>query len=131
MPAYAGAGKATLLNANTQKFLFGNSTSTKEPAVSGTASVAFQLERQKSAFYPWGWAAEFIFDAAPGTFEIDCQGAETDTDASYCNIGTAITAVNGSNVCRFDSGVTLFPRYVRFLLKTVTNVVNVTGRITR
>lgn len=125
MPKYPGSNQAALLNANTQKFLWNG-----EPATQGQASIAVLLERQKSNFYPWGFAMEFIFSGAPGTFEIDVQGAETDIDAAYCTIGTAVTAVNSSQACRFDS-TAQYPKYVRALLKTVTNSVNITAKVTR
>ena len=89
------------------------------------------LERQKAAFYPWGFAFEIWFTGVPGTFEVDVQGAELDIDTHYNNIGTAITAVNANNVGRFDSGVTIWPKFVRLFVKTLTNDVSITAVLTR
>jgi hypothetical protein len=128
VPFYPGTGLAVLINTNSQVFLFN-----AERIGAGTpskASVAFQLERQKSAAYPFGFAVEIAFSGAPGTFEIDVQGAETDKDANYCTIGSTVTAVNSSNVCRFE-GVSLYPKYVRIFVKTLGNDVTLTAVLTR
>jgi hypothetical protein len=128
MPFYPGAGKAALLRANRQGALFTNDR--PGPGTPNKASVAFELERVKSASYPFGFAMEFAFSGAPGGFEIDVQGAENDQDANYCQLGTAITTVNANNVCRFE-GVNLYPSFVRAFVKTLGNDVQVTGVVTR
>lgn len=128
MGFYAGTGKAQLANANSQNFMFNNDR--PRPGTPNKAGLAFQLERQKSAAYPFGFAVELSFSGAPGVFEVDIQGAENDQDSSYVNIGSPISAVNGSNVARFD-GVSLYPKYVRPFVKTLTNDVQVTAVLTR
>lgn len=127
MPFYPGSGQAKLINTNTQKFLF---QTDRVFANSVKSSIAFMLERQKSAFYPFGFAVEITFGGTPGAFEVDIQGAETDQDANYCLLGTAVTAVNTSNVARFE-GVNLYPKFVRAFVKTLTNDVPVTALLTR
>ena len=129
MGAYAGTGKATLLNANQQAFFWSNE---RIAAMVTLASVAFQLERQKAAAYPWGFAVEITFSGAPGTFEVDIQGAEQDQDASYILLGaTGITTVSTGNVARFE-GLPYYPKFVRAFIKTKpTNDVNITGLLTR
>ena len=125
---YPGTGLATLLNTNTQVFLFVN-----QPIAAGSpgvSSIAVQLERQKSSSYPFGFAIEILFSGAPGTFEVDVQGAEQDQNISYCLLGTKITTVNGSNVARFE-GVSLYPKFVRVNVPTMGNAVNMTALITR
>lgn len=129
MPVYPGSAKATIINANTQVFLFNNERTGPGSPIN-KASIACQLERQKSASYPFGFAVEIAFSGAPGTFEADVQGAETDADANYCNLGTPITAVNAGNVGRFE-GVAVYPKFVRVLVKTLTNDVNTTVVLTR
>lgn len=128
MPFYPGSGQAGLVNEGSQVSLFSND----RPGAGSPnkASPAFQLERLKSAFYPWGFAMEFTFSGAPGTFEIDVQGAEVDKDANYNTIGTAVTAVNSNNVARFES-TTLFPKFVRAFVKTLGNDVQISGVLTR
>jgi len=130
VPFYPASGKATLLNANGQAFVFNN-----ERVGAGTlnkASIGVLLARgqQAQGGFPFEFAVELSFSAAPGVFEVNVQGSETDTDGSYCLLGTAITAVNGSNYARFE-GVNFYPRFVRVFVKTLTNDVNVTAVITR
>lgn len=121
---YPGSGQARLLNANHQYFALQD-----QLAVAGQASVAFQLERQKSAAYPFGYSVEVTFSGAPGTFEVDLQHADTDTDASYVT-QAALSAVNSSNVARYEMAV-CFTKFVRILVKTITNAVNITVEVSR
>jgi hypothetical protein len=125
MPIYPGPGQATLLHANVQAFLFLN-----ESIAAAQQSVAFQLERNRAAFYPWGAAFQVKFSGAPGAFEIDIQGSETDELGSYVSLGT-ITAVNSSNFGRYDMTPSQFPKYVNALMKTLTNAVKATLVVTR
>ncbi|HYR42157.1 MAG TPA: hypothetical protein VER98_03970 [Terriglobia bacterium] len=130
MPFYPASGKATLLNANGQVLLF----NADRPGAGSPnkASIAVLLARgqQSQAGFPFHFAVELSFSGSPGTFEVDIQGSETDTDASYCLLGTAITTVNSSNYARFE-GVNLYPRFVRAFVKTLGNDVNVTAIATR
>ena len=129
MPKYPGTGLASMLNAGQQATVINN-----ERAGAGTpnyASAAVLLERQKSSFYPWGFAVEVAFTGAPGTFEVDVQGAEVDQDSHYILLGTAITAVNANNVGRFDNVTTVYPKFVRVFIKTLGNDVYTTAIITR
>ncbi len=121
---YPGSGQAKLLNANHQYFLIQNQRFT-----AGQASVAVQLERQKSNFYPFGAAVQIQFSGAPGTFEIDVEGAEDDVDAMYVSIVT-IVAVNASNVGRASVGST-YPKFIRVRVVTLTNDVLSTVIVTR
>ena len=121
---YAGPGLATLLRVNQQKFLFQN-----QAIVAGQQSIAVQLDRMPGPSYPWGVAMQVQFSGAPGTFEIDLQGSETDETGSYISLVT-ITAVNSSNFGRCDMTVP-FPKYANALVKTLTNVVNTTLIVTR
>lgn len=129
MPFYPGSGKATIINANTQVFLFNNERTGPGTPINA-ASIACQLERQKSASYPFGFAVQVSFSGAPGVFEVNVQGSEIDADANYCNLGTPITAVNAGNTARFE-GVAVYPKFVRVFVKTLTNDVNTTAILTR
>ena len=132
LPIYPGSGKAALINANQQQFFFSNES---VAGLTGTspASVAFLLERQKAAAYPFGFAVEIAFSGVPGAFEVDVQAAEQDQDISYIQLGTGITAVNTGNAARFDGTPNLYyPKFVRLLIKTKTaNAVNITAILTR
>lgn len=121
---YPGSGQAKLLNANQQCLLLENTR-----ILAGQASVAIQLERQKSNFYPWGAAIQCKFSAAPGVFEIDIEASETDEDGSYISIVT-IVAVNSSNFGRAAIGFT-WPKFIRGKVITLTNDVNTTLLVTR
>ena len=130
MPNYGLQGKAKLANANSQNYFWSN-----EMPPAGTASVAFQLERQKSASYPWGAAIEIAMSAAPASFEIDVQVAETDTANNYIQIGAPVISLNPGNVARFDLlPGTFYAKFVRLYLKSlviITVTPNITAVLTR
>jgi hypothetical protein len=123
MPSYPGNALATLLRDNTQKFFWNNET-----VVTGTLSVAYELERVNRSSYPWGYAVEVQFSGAPGTFELDIMEAETDNIGNYVKVGS-IVAVNAFNVGRFET-TSLFPKYVAAYLLTLAGAVNVTAKVT-
>lgn len=123
---YGGSGAASLLRAGSQQQLWLNQAIT----AGTTTSIALLLERVKSGFfYPWGAAVEVWFSGAPGTFEIDVQFAEIDQDTHYVTVGT-ISAVNSSNVGRYDMPNTVFPKFIRLFAKTLTNAVTVNAILT-
>jgi hypothetical protein len=130
MPAYSGINQAQLLRENKQVFAWQNET--VPASATGSLSQAFQLERVRSVSYPWGFSVEVAFSGAPGTFEVDIMGADTD-NSNYFNKVGSISAVNSNNVGRFDCvGTALaYPKYVALYMKTLGNSVNVTGQITR
>lgn len=138
MPNYAGVNQAQLLHENRQVFCWQNEVIAASSAT-GSLSLAFQLERVRSVSYPWGFSVEVAFTspttglpAAPGTFEVDVMGADTDDFNYYISLGT-IVAVNAFDVGRFDCiGTALkYPKYVALYMKTLGNAVAVTGQLTR
>jgi hypothetical protein len=129
MSVYAGTSQATLLRDNSQAYLWQNELITASGTLAQSLSLAFQLERVNRSFYPWGLSFEAWFSAAPGAFEIDIMGANLDIATHYVQIGT-ITAVNSSNVGRFDMPTNIWPKYVAGYLKTLTNAVQVTLQAT-
>jgi hypothetical protein len=118
MSGYAGAGQAVLIRETEQKTFFAN-----EALAVGELSAAFELSRITSMYYPWGFSVEIGFTGAPGTFEIDVMGADTDASTNYVKLGS-ITAVNTSNVGRFDA-LTYWPRYVALSVATFPNAATV------
>lgn len=133
MPGYAGVNQSTLLRENRQAFCWQNETIAAGLAIVPVGlSLAFQLERVRSVSYPWGFSVEVFFGAAPGAFEVDVMGSDTDDPRYYNKIG-GITAVNAFNVGRFDGiGPNLtYPKYVALYMKTLGNAVAVTGQLTR
>ena len=125
MPPYAGAGSAKLLNTNSQTFLWN-----AERVPTSTASLAVQLERQKSAFYPNGVSIEIAFSGNPGAFEVDIQTSDTDQDANYVTVNAVTANLNASNVARVERP-DIYAKFIRAYLKTLTNNVNITVQVTR
>jgi hypothetical protein len=127
MSGYAGAGQAGLCRSSEQQWFWQNET-----LAVGELSVGWQLQRVTSMYYPWGFAVEVQFTAAPGAFEIDVMGAETDAQGNYVKLGS-ITAVNSSNVGRFDNVTSYYPRYVALYVTSLTNAstVKVSAKVTR
>lgn len=127
MPGYGGKGTAYLLSENQQFILWQGETIAAGGA--NSSSRAVQLNRTRGNFYPWGFAVEVAFGGAPGAFGIDVQVAETDQDANYVTIGT-ISAVNANNVGRLDV-TTVWAKFVRARVVTLTNAVSITAVLTR
>jgi len=123
-PGFYNSVPARLINANKEYFALQN-----QAGAAGQSSVAFILERQKSAFYPFGYSVEISFSGPPGTFEVDLQHADTDTDASYVT-QAAVSSVNASNVARYEMAI-CFTKFVRVKVATLTNNVNITVKVTR
>lgn len=124
MPGYAGAGHAALLRTNQQAFLFNN-----ESVAAGRASIAVQLERIPRASYPFAASFQIKFSAAPGAFEVDIQVADTDNDADYVTVAQ-LSSVTTGLTARYDM-TTLWPKFVRVFVTTLTNAVNITALVTR
>lgn len=124
MPIYPGAGQAKLINPTEQKFFWD-----AESVGAEELSFAFQIGRQTSMYYPWGFAVEIQFSGDPGTFEVDIMASETDMPGNYVEIGK-ITAVNGSYVGRFDT-VAFWPRYIALYMDALENSVTISAKVTR
>ena len=123
MPVYAGNGKAQLIHANSEVYLFKN-----ENIAAGTASLAFLLDRiTRDSF---GFAVEIHFASDPGAFQFDVEGAEEDNDAYYMTIGSPITLVNAGFAARF-SGVQVFPKFVRGKVTLLSASTNLTAVLSR
>lgn len=126
MPNYPGSSAAKLLRVNIQKFAWQNET-----VAAATASLAFQLERIRSGTgdYHFGVSAALSFSGTPGAFEVVIQTADVDVETSYVTIST-ITAVNSNNAARVEL-TTLWAKYIRAKVNSLTNVVNTTVLFTR
>lgn len=121
---YAGAGQAKLLNMNQQCYLFQNTR-----VVNGSKSVAIQLSRMPRMAYPFQAAIQAMFGGAPGTFELDIEGAEDDADTNYVNVVT-IVAVNSGNVGRAALGFS-YPKFIRVNVVALANDVPLSILVTR
>lgn len=91
-----------------------------------SASYPVKLPDEQASFW-----IEGFFDGAPGVFEIDIQASSVDADTEYVTLpGGVINAVNVNNAFRLDV-VNLRVTYIRALMKTRTNAVNVFLRVCR
>lgn len=131
---YVPGVPASLLRAGEQQYVLQGQLN---PA--NRASIALQLERIKSPhFYPFAMSVEVWFTsdpagltlAAPGTFEVDVQTADVDLDTHYVALSTTMTAVNASNVGRLEL-VSIYCKFARVFVKTLTNPVYVWALVTR
>lgn len=122
---YPGTGLAHLINCNHQYFLWQN-----QSVPAGTASVAVQLERQKSASYPFGFSFEVGFSASPGAFQVDFQFSDTDDDAHYVTRSSMTSGLNASFVGRQEFP-SVWAKFARAKMVTLTNAVNTTVQVTR
>lgn len=74
--------------------------------------------------------AELLFSGAPGTFEVDIQEADSNTDTAFTTpAGAVITAVNGSNYASLD--LQILGRFVRGNVIALGNSVKVNLRLTQ
>lgn len=124
MPAYV---------ANTSVFLAENrsiSVWNAESVAANSASQAVLIERRKSNNqYPWGFAVQI--SNMSGTFDIEVQGSETNTDASFVKLASITTGNSASpNTGRGDY-TTYWPKFVRLFARTLTGTQTLTGIITR
>lgn len=125
MSGYAGTGRATLLRENQQSFLF-----QQEEVVAGMASRAFQIERITHSFQA-GVAFQIFFTdvngnpSNPGAFEIDVQTSDIDQDNQYSTVTTYTGPLNAGFSGRVEL-TNFFAKYIRCMLKSLTNAVYVT-----
>lgn len=126
MPLYPGPGKAPLLHENNQAWLFQN-----EAVTAGQASIAYQLERARGVAYPFGASFEISFSADPGAFEVDIQTSDSDAaTGKYFSVVQTTGPLNASFVTRIEMPL-FWARYVRVILVSITNAVNLTVELTR
>lgn len=124
MPGYAGSGQAKLIRYNEQQYFWNGET------ITSGLSAAWELSRTTGTYYPWGFAVEVQFSGAPGAFEVDVMGSESDTQGSYVKLGS-ITTVNASNYGRFDNVTSFYPKFVALSMASLANGVTVTAKLTR
>lgn len=95
------------------------------------ASVAIALPQYEGGQVP-GFAVDGKFSAAPGAFEVDVQVAEVDADSNYQTIsGGNIIAVDAVNNTFHLDGAQVVAKFVRLLMRSRTNAVNITATVTK
>lgn len=102
-------------------------------AGNGGVSASSQLAMSRIPGEPGTqFSVDGFFAAAPGAFEIDVQVAAVDVDTQYqtCASGqiTSVDAIN--NTFHFSANAEN-AKFVRLLMRSRTNAVNVTARIGR
>lgn len=81
---------------------------------------------------PGGLSVTGFFSAAPGAFEIDVQVSDVDADSQYQTAANGnITTVDATNQTFHFDGATVLATFVRLLMRSRTNGVNVTADIRR
>ena len=99
---------------------------------SGGASASQRVALGMKEGGPGGFSVTGFFSGAPGSFEIDVQVSDVDADAQYqtCANGN-LTTVDATNQTLHFDGSTVLATFVRLLLRSRTNGVNVTADIRR
>lgn len=95
--------------------------------VSATAPLALALSPGKDTQIE----VDGFFSGTPGVFEIDVQAADVDADAQYNVISSGvINAVDSVNQT-FHFDFKIVARFVRLLMRSRANAVNVTAALRR
>lgn len=129
MSKYPGPSLATLLRTNQQVYLVGGPGQGENVAV-GYSSIAYELERIKSSYYPFGASAEIWFSGTPGAFEVDLQTADLDIDSHYVTISQLTGGLNSSNVGRIELAA-FWAKYIRAHVTALANPVLLSVLLTR
>lgn len=74
---------------------------------------------------PQKLSVQVIFSGAPGVISLQPQTSDTDNDADYQSLGSAITTVGNNNELRAEF-TTIAAKFARLLATTVTNAVTAT-----
>lgn len=79
-----------------------------------------------------GFSVTGFFSGAPGAFEIDVQVSDVDVDAQYQTVANGnITTVDATNQTFHFDGTNIRAQFVRLLMRSRTNAVNVTADVTK
>lgn len=107
-------------------------TETPTPG-NGTSAASQQVRLQRIAnVNGTPFSVDGKFSGAPGVFEVDVQVASNDSDTDFqtCN-GCNITTVDSTNnTFHLDAGLAA-TRYVRLLMRSRSNSVTITARVSR
>ena|SRR5580765_4679395 len=96
------------------------------PSASERVALGWQIGAQA------GFSVTGFFSGAPGAFEIDVQVSDVDVDAQYqtCANGN-ITSVDATNQTFHFDGSSVSAQFVRLLMRSRANAVNVTADVKR
>ena len=106
---------------------------TEQPAAgNGGASASSRLALGMQRGSPGGFAVTGFFSGAPGAFEIDVQVSDVDSDTQYQTVANGnITSVDSTNQTFHFDGSSVLATFVRLLMRSRTNAVNVTADVRR
>jgi len=93
------------------------------------ASASQQLEVNRFRI-PACVSVELVFAADPGTFQVDFQVADTDSDSNYVSKTSLSTGLNASFVGRIELS-SVVARFIRLLKVSTQNQVGMTARVTQ
>jgi hypothetical protein len=98
----------------------------------GTAAATQQVAIVvKSGHIAAAFAIDAKFSAAPGAFEVDVQAAAVDADTNYQTVSNGnITTVDATNNTFHFDGSTVVAKFIRLLMRSRTNAVNIAATIT-
>ena len=130
MPAYAPTASAIRSLLPGQSYKVWNAEA-PTPGNSGAAASQEIAISRSPIGNQQAMAFDGFFSGAPGAFEIDVQVAPNDVEAQYQTIAngniTTVDAVNNS----FHMDLAVVSGFVRALLRSRANAVNVTGAFSR
>lgn len=102
------------------------------PPGNGGASASSRLALGMERGSPGGFSVTGFFSAAPGAFEIDVQVSDVDSDTQYQTVANGnITSVDSTNQTFHFDASSVLATFVRLLMRTRTNAVNVTADVRR
>ena len=98
----------------------------------GTTAASERVAIGTQSGSPAGFSVTGFFGGAPGTFEIDVQVSDVDSDTQYqtCANGN-ITSVDSTNETFHFDGSNVLATFVRLLMRSRGNSVSVTADIRR
>ncbi len=77
-----------------------------------------------------GYVFKIQFNGAPGTFEVDCQESDYNTDSSFQTVaGGNITAVDSTNQTADFEAPYAGAKFLKMLVRTLGNAVKISGTI--
>jgi len=130
-----------VLNATATQLPINDNNVIGEEVAVGTASLAVVLSAGEPGSPPPMACIEVasvvppgLTPAAPGTFEIDVQEADTDCDAAYIQPSNTVYAITVVVAATDRARVDLSPtggKFMRLFLKTMANDVDWVAKITR
>jgi hypothetical protein len=124
VPAYSNAfSPLSIIRGESAQVLNENGVSTALPYSSSRVALL-----PGAGIHAQRLSAEVSFSGAPGAFSFQVQTADTDDTAHYVNEGSAVSAVNASNVARLELN-SVVAKFARITFTALANNVTVTATL--